>query len=98
MNLNPQEIQPCESFRASFSEYLDGAVTGHEMHAIAAHLRACPSCDQEFSTLREMQRSLVSLRTLKVPTDLGLKLRVAISQQKARQNRTLGRSLLRSMG
>lgn len=88
MNLNPQEIFTCETARASFSEYLDGAVSGHEMHAIAAHLRSCSSCDQEFSKLREMQRSLASLKALKVPADLGLKLRVAISQQKARESRT----------
>jgi hypothetical protein len=95
MNLNPsQEIQNpesehvCDTMRASFSEYLDGAVTGREMHAIATHLRACPSCDQEFSRLREMQASLASLRSLKPPADLGLKLRVAISQQKARESRT----------
>lgn len=78
----------CETVRASFSEYLDGAVSGHQMHAIATHLRACPSCDQEFTNLREMQRSLASLRSVKAPADLGLKLRVAISQQKARADRT----------
>jgi hypothetical protein len=86
--LNPESAQVCETMRASFSEYLDGAVSGHEMHAIATHLRACPSCDHEFSKLREMQASLASLRSLKAPADLGLKLRVAISQQKAKQSRT----------
>jgi hypothetical protein len=89
MNLTPsQEVQSCEVIRASFSEYLDGAVSGHEMHAIATHLRACTSCDQDFSKLRDMQRSLASLRALKPPANLGLKLRVAISQQKARESRT----------
>ena len=89
MNLNPsREIHTCETVRASFSEYLDGAVSGHEMHAIAAHLRACPSCDKEFSNLRQMQASLASLRSLKAPSNLGLKLRVAISPQKAKESRT----------
>ena len=95
MNHNPSQgillssEQPaCSTFRASFSEYLDGAVGGHEMLAIAAHLRACAACDTEFSNLRDMQRSLASLRSLKPPANLGLRLRVAISQQKARQNRT----------
>jgi anti-sigma factor RsiW len=80
--------ESCARVQGSFSEYLDGAVGGYEMLAIATHLRACPPCDQEFTTWREMQRSLASLRALKAPADLGLKLRVAISQQKARQNRT----------
>ena len=85
---NPELAHVCDTMRASFSEYLDGAVSGREMHAIAAHLRTCLSCDQEFSKLREMQASLASLRSLKPPADLGLKLRVAISQQKARESRT----------
>jgi hypothetical protein len=78
----------CKSVQASFSEYLDGAVGGHQMLAIATHLRACAACATEFANLRQMQRSLASLRSLKAPADLGLKLRVAISQQKARQSRT----------
>jgi len=86
--LNNESSHACELMKGLFSEYLDGAVSGHEMHAIATHLRACPACDEEFSHLREMQRSLVSLRSLKAPADLGLKLRVAISQQKARQSRS----------
>lgn len=85
---NPEVAHDCKSIRSTFSEYLDGAVSGHAMHAIAKHLRACPACDHEFSTLRDMQRSLVSLRSLKPPADLSLKLRVAISQQKAKQSRT----------
>jgi len=78
----------CTRVQGSFSEYLDGAVGGHAMLAIATHLRCCASCDREFTTWREMQRSLASLRSVKAPADLGLRLRVAISQQKARQNRT----------
>lgn len=85
---NPESLEHCDTFRASFSEYLDGAVSGHQMHAIATHLRSCSSCDLEFTKLREMQASLASLRALKAPADLGLKLRVAISQQKARESRT----------
>jgi hypothetical protein len=76
----------CARVRATFSDYLDGAVSGHEMYDINAHLEACWECKQEFASWREMQRALGSLRTARVPADMGLKLRVAISQLKARQN------------
>jgi len=76
----------CIAIRAAFSAYLDGAVSGHEMHAIAAHLESCTDCAHEFSTWRAMQVALSSLRTEKAPADLGLKLRVAISQQKAQRD------------
>lgn len=79
--------EQCTAVRESFSGYLDGAVTGHEMRRIAAHLEACAECHKEFALWRSMQRALVQLRTTKVPGNMALKLRVAISQQKARQNR-----------
>jgi len=75
----------CETVRASFSDYLDGAVSGREMYDINAHLEACAGCKDEFRSWREMQAALASLRTPKVPADMGLKLRVAISQLKAQQ-------------
>ena len=77
----------CERVRASFSEYLDCAVSGREMYDINAHLEACVGCKEEFASWREMQQALGTLRAPKVPVDMGLKLRVAISQVKARQNR-----------
>ena len=76
----------CNNVRNSFSDYLDGAVTGHEMQAIAAHLALCRSCTDEFDGWRAMQQTLSTLRVNKAPKDLGLKLRLAISrEQVARQ-------------
>jgi hypothetical protein len=87
-----QVAEGCEGVRASFSDYLDGAVTGHAMYAINAHLEACPPCKEEFSSWRQMQQALSSLRAPRVPEDLSLKLRVAVSQMKARQqNRWIDR-------
>jgi hypothetical protein len=70
--------------QASFSAYLDGAVSGKRMQEIARHLETCGHCNREFSQLRTMQQSLASLGSLKAPADLGLKLRLAISHQHAR--------------
>jgi len=85
-NLAATTLETCRKIRASFSDYLDGAVSGHEMYAINAHLESCPGCNEEFSSWRQMQRSLSSLRAPRVPADLSLKLRVAVSQMKARQD------------
>ncbi len=81
------EPESCLEVRESFSGYLDGAITGHEMRRVADHLEDCANCHKEFALWRSMQQALVALRATKVPGDMGLKLRVAISQQKARQNR-----------
>ena len=73
----------CETIRNSFSSYLDGAVNGHEMQRIAAHLESCAECNHEFADWQAMQQTLSSLRTAKAPEDLGLRLRLAISREQA---------------
>ncbi len=75
----------CRKCQSSFSEYLDGAVSGQKMHEIAQHLEICPDCDREFAALRAMQSSLSLLGPAKAPADLGLKLRLAISHEEARR-------------
>ena len=73
----------CIKTRSCFSDYLDGAVSGQQMQAIAQHLEICNDCEQEFSSLRAMQQSLALLGQAKVPADLGMKLRLAISHEQA---------------
>jgi Putative zinc-finger len=79
----------CASIRRLLSPYLDGAVTGRQMRAIADHLSACPGCDREFVLLEQSQAMLASLGRKKAPADLALKLRVAISQEAALARRPL---------
>lgn len=78
----------CPNVRASFSDYLDGAVSGVEMQSIAAHLEDCEACTEEFAGWRAMQHTLAMLRTNKAPEDLGLKLRLAISREQAARQAT----------
>jgi Putative zinc-finger len=78
----PQICQKCQS---SFSAYLDGAVSGQQMQQIAQHLETCPGCAREFASLRAVQQTLASVGSAKAPTDLGLKLRLAISHEQARR-------------
>ena len=80
-------MSDCLSIRSQFSEYMDGAVSGTSMHTIASHLESCPECTTEFAEWRMLQRVLTTLGPAKPPADLGLRLRVAISQEKARTTR-----------
>lgn len=75
--------QTCTSIQSSFSAYLDGAITGQQMQEIARHLESCDHCKQEFDGLRDMQQSLAVLGPAKAPADLGMRLRIAISHERA---------------
>jgi hypothetical protein len=71
----------CSQVRSSFSLYLDGAVDGRQMQAIARHLEECSDCQSEFESLRAMQSSLAALGPARAPVDMGTRLRVAISHE-----------------
>jgi hypothetical protein len=76
-------VKQCTQYREQFSEYLDGAVSGAAMHAIAAHLEACSGCAAEFAQWRKSQALVSSIGPAKAPENLGLRLRVALSQESA---------------
>jgi anti-sigma factor RsiW len=76
-------VNKCANLRGQFSEYLDGAVTGAAMQEIAAHLEACSGCAAEFAQWRIAQSLISSIGPAKAPADLGLRLRVALSQESA---------------
>ena len=82
----------CTEARPLFPLYLDSALTGAEMHALSAHMSACPECQSEYKEM-EKTRLLVWMRpvsgSLRVgrkpaPTDLALRLRLAISHERSR--------------
>lgn len=74
----------CEQTRASFTEYLDGRLTGLEMQRIAAHIDRCTGCAVEWNSLRRMQSALSNLGPVKEPSDLLLRIRIAVSHERAR--------------
>src|ERR1700676_3011917 len=76
----------CGSLREKFSEYLDGRLTGAEMQRIAAHLEDCRGCAAEWYALRQAQASVAALGSIPEPKDLLLRVRVAVSQERARRN------------
>jgi Putative zinc-finger len=71
----------CSQAATLFSPYLDGAVTGKEMHKINRHLEGCGACRQEYAALQRTQHLLATVGRRKAPADLSLKLRLAISQE-----------------
>lgn len=73
----------CHQAKSLFSSYLDGAVTGRQMHDIAQHLGDCTRCSADYALLRQTQNLVADLGRPVVPADLALKLRVALSKAAA---------------
>ncbi len=74
----------CTSVRKKFSDYLDGAISGVAMQAVAVHLDACATCAEEFAALRQMQASLAALGPARAPAGLQAQLRAALSEERVR--------------
>jgi anti-sigma factor RsiW len=79
----------CNAMQAKFSEYLDGRLTGKEMQRIAAHMERCRDCAAEWTSLRDMQSTLAALGPVAEPKDLPLRIRVAVSQERAKTRKRL---------
>jgi predicted anti-sigma-YlaC factor YlaD len=79
----------CVAMQKRFSEYLDGRLNGREMQQIAAHLGGCPKCAREWESLRATQLSLAQLGPVAAPEDLLLRIRVAVSQERARSKESV---------
>jgi hypothetical protein len=77
----------CAEIRKLFSPYLDGQVSGVEMHALTRHLERCSDCAQKYAATRRTQQLLSNLGAKKSPADLALKLRLAISREAAQARR-----------
>jgi anti-sigma factor RsiW len=90
-------FKQCAEIQACFSSYLDGAISGHEMLEISRHLGGadnatgertdgCKDCARELAAWRLTQNALAALGPAKAPADLSLKLRIAISHERARRD------------
>ncbi len=82
-------MNDCEAMQARFAEYLDGRLNGREMQQVSAHVDHCRECNQEWDSLRQVQQSLGTLGPVPEPKDLLLRIRVAISQERARSERKI---------
>ena len=77
----------CAHVRSMLSAYLDGAITGKQMHGLSGHLRTCSFCSNEYEGLRRTQAMLAAIGRTQAPDDLSLKVRLAISHEAARRRR-----------
>lgn len=77
----------CSAVQGKFTDYLDGRLNGVEMQDIAAHLESCGTCTREWEDLRGTQGILAALGPAPEPVDLLLRIRVAVSQERARASR-----------
>lgn len=74
----------CVQAKSMLSAYLDGAITGKQMFSLGRHLENCGGCERKYESLRRTQQLLAKVGRAKVPEDLSLKLRLAISREVAR--------------
>jgi hypothetical protein len=81
---NPMQQLTCEAARAEFGTYLDSAMSGVEMQAIAAHLEFCVPCGREFAELRLLQQRLGELGTAPAPERLQQQLRETLALERER--------------
>jgi hypothetical protein len=77
----------CAQAKRLMSSYLDGAVTGTQMHELGEHMQACVACNEKYVALHQTQQLLAKVGRRKAPEDLALRLRVAISREAARARR-----------
>jgi hypothetical protein len=71
----------CAHAKSMFSSYLDGALTGAQMHALSHHIEGCSTCKNEYVSLQHVQELLGRMAPRKVPADVGLALRLAMSRE-----------------
>jgi hypothetical protein len=74
----------CAYAKSLFSAYLDGAITGTQMYALDLHIQDCKTCGEEYQSLRQTQSLMNRIGRAKVPDDMSLKIRLAISREAAR--------------
>lgn len=78
----------CTEARPLFSLYLDGAVTGAEMHQISGHLDECAECGSEYASLEKTREFVAGLGRRQTPADLAMRLHIAIASEKSRSSRS----------
>ena len=73
-------FESCVEIRKHFSAYLDGETNRDTNRSVRFHLKYCASCSREFERQQLILSDLRSMPARRVPEELGLRLRVAMSQ------------------
>lgn len=83
----------CTEARPLFSSYLDGAMSGAEMHQVSGHLDGCTECRSHYVLLERTRAVLGSLGHKHAPKELPSKIRIAIASERSRSRRPALRGL-----
>ena len=82
----------CTEARPLFSSYLDGAVSGVEMHEVSEHLQDCTECQSEYGQLETTHLLISSLGRKPAPPDLAVKIRISLASARSRTWREIVRA------
>lgn len=74
----------CGQTRRQFSSYIDGAMSGVEMHKIVEHLGECAACESELLGLEKTRNLVASLGRKQAPPALALRIRLRVSAERSR--------------
>jgi hypothetical protein len=74
----------CTQAWPMFSSYLDGAVSGVEMHELSRHLSQCTECQSQYGQMEYTRILVSSLGQKKAPPDLAVKIRLSLSSARSR--------------
>jgi hypothetical protein len=83
----------CSQAKLLFSPYLDGVISGVQMHQLSQHLGDCSECQKDYRQLSQTQKLLSTIGRKKAPEDVSLKLRLAISREIARTRQPIFEAL-----
>lgn len=83
----------CTEAQPLFSSYLDGAMSGAEMHQVSGHLHDCAECRREYNAMEITRNMVSSLGRKAAPADLQRKLRAAIASEHSRTWRVSAQAL-----
>ncbi len=78
----------CSVAQRLLSSYIDGCVSRRQLAEMNEHVNGCPECGARFASMQRMQALVNSLGRKAAPPDLSLKLRVALSQERANAQRS----------
>ena len=87
MKFAATNVETCKRTQGLLSSYVDHALTGSDMRAVREHLLACVECNAEHDSLEQTRRLVAVLGTKPAPPELALRIRSAISRERAEQQR-----------